>query len=190
MSALRDYIEEFVTTLVEESEWSRDDVADALRDAVDAHFTAGDEETPQAAPEESPGTGLYRDVITIEVLSDTRDRAEWPVALLAPYCQGSWDSVVMQVIAETGEEVTRARMAELLVEAGSDADYFGGTCRFPGCEHDPDDGEGWDGWCGHHADVIEGHVADDPDDRHAPGSRADDCAVCAGHLSERDARSA
>lgn len=46
-------------------------------------------------------------------------------------------------------------------------------CRADGCFEDLDDGNGWDGWCGHHADIVSGH--EDGDHKSAP---RDDCPEC------------
>lgn len=41
-------------------------------------------------------------------------------------------------------------------EPGSPDDYDE-TCKFPDCDVKLDDGEGWDGYCGHHADKVYAH---------------------------------
>lgn len=133
--------------------------------------------------------GMRRTTVSFEVLWSTVDYSappwEDPDFLAAQITDGSASGAAISVSTEV---VTRSRMATLLTEQGSDGDFLGAACRFPGCDDDPEDGEGWDGWCAHHADVIEGHTAADPQDRHAAGSREQDCAVCADHLSDRDAK--
>jgi hypothetical protein len=38
------------------------------------------------------------------------------------------------------------------------------VCRFEDCEESLDDGEGWDGYCGNHADKVYGHEQDRDDE--------------------------
>jgi len=37
-------------------------------------------------------------------------------------------------------------------------------CRTDGCDGDPDDGEGWDGFCGNCADAIQERYDDEHED--------------------------
>lgn len=46
-------------------------------------------------------------------------------------------------------------------------------CAEPGCEESMDDGEGWNGFCGHHADLIANHEEGDHD-----GTPSPDCPEC------------
>ncbi|KQP63132.1 hypothetical protein [Nocardioides sp. Leaf285] len=48
-------------------------------------------------------------------------------------------------------------------------------CREDGCDKDPDSGDGWDGYCGIHADLIERHDAGEHDGDNA---RPADCPIC------------
>jgi len=50
-------------------------------------------------------------------------------------------------------------------ESTDDAELYGESrCRTEGCEEDPNDGEGWVGWCGNCADRRHGAGPDNDDD--------------------------
>mgnify|MGYP000607297176 CR=1 FL=1 len=175
--AVADHIYEFV----ESYDPSDDAAAEAFRQAVEDHFTP-----EQSAEHVSvPNEGMRRTVVTFEVLWSLDSFPNIPPDFtdLSTLMNGEC-SVAM--VSETTESVSRARMAVLLEEQGSDPEFLlGDFCRVEGCFESLDDGEGWNGFCGDHADVVEGHVAEDEEDRHVPGSRPD-CPVCTGEVDERE----
>lgn len=173
MSMLKDHIAEFVGTFDPDDEAA----ADSFREAVSAHFTS-----PQAgATESGEGEPLRRSVVTVEVLWNAEHYSKHPDwdDLMVVAAEGFDGSASIQTDVTVQEEVSRSQMITLMEEQGSDPEFLlGSLCRFPDCAADPDDGEGWDGWCGHHADTIEAHR--DPEHGHVPSERTD-CAVCSEH---------
>lgn len=173
MSLLRDHITEIVSTFDPADE----DAAAAFHAAIDGHFKGvprGDVQGP-----------LRRAVVEVEVLWSAEDYApepEW-TDLMFLAAEGLDGSASISASETKRETVNRAAMADLLDAQGSDPEFLGAVCRFPDCDADPDDGEGWDGWCGHHADTIEAHRH--PEHGHDPSERTD-CAVCAGHAPVPD----
>lgn len=132
------------------------------------------------------GAPLRRTLVTFEVLWNPEDFAGYSpnfTDLDTLSTVGAADCSVRYVHGDT-QKVTRPAMRALLEAQGSDPDFLGGACRYSDCEEDPDDGDGWDGWCATHADRIAAHAPDagplsDFHDR-------DDCPVCCGDLDAPD----
>lgn len=59
------------------------------------------------------------------------------------------------------------------VEEDEEEDEEVEECAAPDCEESLDDGEGWNGFCGHHADLIANHEEGDHD-----GTTSPDCPEC------------
>lgn len=126
-------------------------------------------------PAATKGTGLHRTVVVTEVLWAEkdymgRDWLESPSALGQETTDGSACGTTWVL---DDREVSPSDMTRLLEAQGADPDFIDheDLCSF--CHESLDDGEGYDGFCGTCADLIESHHSGN----HSTHSQ---CPVCHG----------
>lgn len=121
-----------------------------------------------------------------DVQDDRPETGYWSEGLWASSATGHSDAEIAAGMLDEYEESHRIRVAQ-----GEDDETPDETCAADDCDDDLSDGEGYDGYCGTHADLIEAHESGAHEcacamsesslnacPLHGPGGSADTCPEC------------